>query len=334
MREMVGDDHRQIRAAVGQFLKPEVLKMYVNKIDEEVRYHIKMNWTGHQTVTVMPLIKCLTFDVICSLVFGLDRGHTRQALAKEFVDVIAGMWSIPVNLPFTRFNKSLRASRRARRILSEEGCGNEALTEEEIVDNTIFVMVAGHDTTAILITFMIRQLEKDPAIYARVAQEQEEIAQSKAPGEALTWDDLNKMKYTWRVALETLRMIPPVFWSFRKVLKDVEFNGYLIPEGWQVLRTTSMTQMNAEIFPEPHKFDPTRFENQSSVPPYSFIAFGGGSRICPANEFARIETLTAMYYIVAQFRWKLSGKDDSFSRYPLPSPSEGLPIKLEPKGDM
>lgn len=147
----------------------------------------------------MPLIKCLTFDVICSLVFGLDRGHTRQALAKEFVDVIAGMWSIPVNLPFTRFNKSLRASRRARRILSEviqekrrklehglcpphadlitcllslsqEGCGNEALTEEEIVDNTIFVMVAGHDTTAILITFMIRQLEKDPAIYARVAQ--------------------------------------------------------------------------------------------------------------------------------------------------------------------
>lgn len=102
----------------------------------------------------------------------------------------------------------------------------------------------------------------------------------------------------------------------------------------QVLRTTSMTQMNAEIFPEPHKFDPTRFENQSSVPPYSFIAFGGGSRICPANEFARIETLTAMYYIVAQFRWKLSGKDDSFSRYPLPSPSEGLPIKLEPKGDM
>ncbi|XP_020085449.1 cytochrome P450 716B1-like [Ananas comosus] len=363
MREMIGDDHRRLRAAFGQFLKPDVLKKYVSKIDEEVRYHIKMNWTGQQTVTVTPLMKCLTFDIMCSLIFGLDRGDTRQALATELVDMVAGMWSIPLNIPFTRFNKSMKASRRARRILSkviqerrrnldhglcsphadlitcllslnQEGCGNEALSEEEIIDNTIFAMVAGHDTTAVLITFMIRQLAKDPAIHAKVAREQEGIAKSKTPGETLTWDDLNKMKYTWRVALETLRMIPPVFGSFRKALKDVEFNGYLIPKGWHVFWASSMTQMNADIFHEPHKFDPTRFENQSSIPPYCFIAFGGGSRICPGNEFARIETLVAMHYIVTQFRWKLSGEDDGFTRYPLPSPSQGLTIKLEPKGDM
>ena len=68
------------------------------------------------------------------------------------------------------------------------------------------------------------------------ATEQEEIAKIKSPGEPLTWDDLSKMKYTWRVALEILRMIPPVFGSFRKTLKDVEFNGYIIPKGWQVRR--------------------------------------------------------------------------------------------------
>jgi len=64
--------------------------------------------------------------------------------------------------------------------------------------------------------------------------EQEEVAKSKATGELLTWDDLARMKYTWRVALECLRMFPPVFNSFRKVLEDLEYKGYLIPKGWQV----------------------------------------------------------------------------------------------------
>lgn len=64
--------------------------------------------------------------------------------------------------------------------------------------------------------------------------EQEEIAKNKLSGDTLTWNDLSKMKYTWRVAMETLRMIPPIFGSFRRALKDIEFEGHLIPKGWQV----------------------------------------------------------------------------------------------------
>lgn len=63
--------------------------------------------------------------------------------------------------------------------------------------------------------------------------EQDEIAKEKACGEPLTWDDISKMKYTWRVVMEVLRLIPPAFGGFRQVLKDIEFDGYLIPKGWQ-----------------------------------------------------------------------------------------------------
>lgn len=66
------------------------------------------------------------------------------------------------------------------------------------------------------------------------AAEQEGIAKSKPRGELLTWEDLAKMKCTWKVALETLRMFPPIFGGFRKAVKDIEYNGYIIPEGWQV----------------------------------------------------------------------------------------------------
>jgi cytochrome P450 len=67
-----------------------------------------------------------------------------------------------------------------------------------------------------------------------IIAEQKQIAQSKQKGELLTWDDLAKMKYSWRVAQETLRMVSPIFGGFRKAVQDLEYDGYLIPKGWQV----------------------------------------------------------------------------------------------------
>lgn len=80
--------------------------------------------------------------------------------------------------------------------------------------------------------------------------EQEKIAKSKPSGEFLNWEDLAKMKYTWRVAMETLRIHPPVFGGLRKALKDIEYGGYLIPKGWQVSETSYWLL----AFPQPSIF--------------------------------------------------------------------------------
>ena len=92
-----------------------------------------------------------------------------------------------------------------------------------------------------------------------------------------------------------------------------------------------MTHMDENIFTEPTKFDPTRFENQASIPPYCFIPFGGGARVCPGSEFARIETLIAIHHLVTRFKWKLCHNDNFFSRNPMPEPTEGLPIEIIPR---
>lgn len=138
-----------------------------------------------------------------------------------------------------------------------------------------------------------------------------------------------KMKYTWRVATESLRMYPPVFCSFRKVLQDIELGGYIIPKGWQVFWSPCITHMDASIYPDPLKFDPSRHENQGAVPPYSYIAFGAGPRMCPGYEFARIETLTMIHYLVTGFKWKLCLQENLFGRDPMPVFGEGLPIQVE-----
>ncbi|KAM0914425.1 hypothetical protein ACQ4PT_011601 [Festuca glaucescens] len=353
--DLHGDDYRRIRGALMEFLKPDMLKLYIGRIDAEVRHHLEENWYGRTTVTVMPLMKRLSFANIAALIFGLKTG---DALAVDLRRTLDGMFAIPVNLPFTRFGRSLKASRRARQVLEGitvdkranlgqgkastnnnlithllslmDDHGEHLLTNEEIIDTCMSTLLGGHDSPSVLITFIVRHLANDPATLTTMRQEHEEIARNKAQGEALTWEDLSKMKFTWRVAQETLRLVPPVLGNFRTALEDTEFDGYFIPKGWQVFWTANVTHMDTRIFHEPARFDPSRFENRSSTtPPCSFVAFGGGPRLCPGIEFTRIETLVTMHYLVRQFRWNLCCEENTFVMTPFPSPLHGLPIELE-----
>ncbi|CAN0901045.1 Cytochrome P450 716B1, partial [Linum grandiflorum] len=351
--ELGGEEHKRVRGAMASFLKAESLKEYVGKMDQEVRLHIRNHWEGKHQVQVLPLMKVLTFDIICSLLFGVERGPQREELVQHFQEMICGMWSIPIDLPFTRYNRSLASSSRVDGILRDliaqkrsqldsssistqedliTSTMSALMSEREILDNIKLVMTAGHDTSSAVITLVMRLLSNQPRVYSAVLQEQEEISKSKGEGgEALlTWEDLGKMKYTWRVAQETMRMYPPLFGGFRVALEDIHFQGYLIPKGWQIFWASAMTHMDSTIFPEPDKFEPTRFENPSSIPPYCYIPFGGGARICPGYEFAKVEILVTIHYLVTQFTWKMCA-DNGFIRDPMPVPTKGLPITIQPR---
>ncbi|XP_057809878.1 LOW QUALITY PROTEIN: taxane 13-alpha-hydroxylase-like [Salvia miltiorrhiza] len=350
--ELVGEDHKRIRDALASFLKPDCLKNYIGKMEEEVRMHLQMHWHGETSLKVLPLMKTLTFNIICSLLFGVERGAARDTLVVYFQEMIDGMWSVPLNLPFTRFNRSLKASAKVQKmlkhLLSEKRAqlaagasshqdlitclltvrGARLVSDDEIIHNVMLIMVAGHDTSSVLITFMVRLLANHPEIHAALLREQEGINKC---GDFLTWEDLGKMKYTWRVAMETLRTFPPLFGGFRKTLEDIEYQGYIIPKGWQILWVSAMTHMDDTIFPEASKFDPERFCNPAGVPPYTYIPFGGGARICPGYEFAKIETLLTIRYLVMHFTWKLGCNDNRFRRDPMPVPTQGLPIQIMPR---
>ncbi|KAJ0102859.1 hypothetical protein Patl1_04231 [Pistacia atlantica] len=246
--ELSGEDHKRVRDALVSFLKPESLKKYFGKIDEEVKKHLELHWHGKEQVTVLPLMKTLTFDIIGSLLFGVERGARRDQFVSNFKEMTEGVWAVPVNLPFHTLqpqpeskSKDPKHGERSYAIRDQDNV--QVVTDKEIVDNVMLVMVAGHDTSSVLITFIMRLLLNDPAVFEAVLEgskvrmldcllgfaEQEGVAKSKSAGELLTWEDLAKMKYTWRVAMETLRTVPPIFGGFRKALRDIEYGGYLIP---------------------------------------------------------------------------------------------------------
>ncbi|XP_023742845.1 cytochrome P450 716B1 [Lactuca sativa] len=361
LSELTGNDHKRVRAALTSFLKLEVLKQYVAKVDEEIQHHLQTHWHGKHEVQVQPLIKTLTFNVICSLLFGIERGLKRDKILPHFKHMIEGVLAIPINLPFTQFNRGILARRKLvpiildlirekrealeeqkqqanhhKDLITELLCmrnedGSTTTSDEEITDNIILVMAAGYDTTSALLTFLVRLLANNESIYSTLVHEQEEIAKNKAHGEALTWEDLTKMKYTWRVASEMLRINPPVNLNFRRTMQDIEYGGFIIPKGWQVLISQSMTHMNNDIFQDPTMFDPKRFEKHApQPPPFSFVPFGAGPRMCPGIELAKMEILAMTHRLVTRFSWELVKKDESFKRNPMPEFDQGLFVRIKP----
>lgn len=90
------------------------------------------------------------------------------------------------------------------------------------------------------------------------------------------------------------------------------------------------THKFAEYFAEPEKFDPSRFEGDMPAP-YTYVPFGGGPRMCPGREFARLEILVFLHNLVREFRWELVFPNELIRVEPMPLPSKGLPVHLHPQ---
>ncbi|KAL8488234.1 hypothetical protein ACS0TY_024039 [Phlomoides rotata] len=346
----------KMRKMLPNFFKPEALHRYVGIMDHIARRHFADGWENKQDVVVFPLTKNYTFWLACRLFVSVeDPGHVER-LAGPFNDLASGLISIPIDLPGTPFNRAIKCSNfirkelisiiRQRKIDLAEGKATATqdilshmlltsddtgkfMNELDIADKILGLLVGGHDTASSACAFVVKYLAELPEIYEGVYKEQMEIANSKAGGELLNWDDIQKMKYSWNVACEVLRLAPPLQGAFREAITDFMYSGFSIPKGWKIYWSANSTHINPECFPNPKNFDPSRFEG-SGPAPYTFVPFGGGPRMCPGKEYARLEILVFMHHLVKRFRWEKMIPDEKIVVNPMPIPAKGLPVRLYP----
>ncbi|MFS7934967.1 putative protopanaxadiol 6-hydroxylase [Helianthus anomalus] len=346
----------KMRKLLPNFFKPEALQRYVPVMDLVTQKHFKTGWEDKEQIVTYELTKNLTFWLACKIFLSVDEPERVRYLSGPFESISRGILSIPIDLPGTPFRKGINAANfirkeiisiiKQRKIdLAEEKASptqdilsymllftNEdgvKMTETNIADKILGLLIGGHETASSVCVFVVKFLAELPEVYEGVYKEQMEIAKSKGSEELLNWNDISKMKYSWNVACEVLRLAPPLQGNFREAITDFVYNGYSIPKGWKLYWSSISTHKNPEYFPEPHRFDPSRFDGEGPAP-YTFVAFGGGPRMCPGKEYARLEILVFMHHLVRKFKWEKLIPDEQIVVNPWPIPAMGLPIRLYP----
>ncbi|KAH0765039.1 hypothetical protein KY285_000918 [Solanum tuberosum] len=127
------------------------------------------------------------------------------------------------------------------------------------------------------------------------------------------------MKYSWNVISEVMRITPPILGSYREAIVDINYEGYHIPKGWKLYWNTGLTSLDPEIFPNPTRLEPSRFE-EAGPAPYTYVTFGGGPRM------SHLEMLVFLHVLIR----KLLIPNEKFIYDPMPTPLQGLPISLQP----
>ncbi|XP_031384982.1 beta-amyrin 28-monooxygenase-like isoform X2 [Punica granatum] len=323
-----------------EFVKPEALQRYIPIMDSMAKQHLEADWAPYGEVRAFPLLKKYTFALSCRLIMSIhDPAHLAR-IEHNFALVTAGLLSVPINFPGTAFNKAVQAGKSmredllsiincrkkeivdekdivvkdllSRMLLAKDESGQPIMKDTEIGNTIIANLIGSHGTISTTITFVMNYLAEYPDVYKQVLKEQTEIARSKGPDELLNWDDVQKMRYSWMVACEVMRLCPAGPGGYRET-------------HW----TPYSTHKDPQYFPDPEKFDPSRFKGSGPVP-YTFVPFGGGPRMCPGKEYARVLVLVVMHNLVTNFRWKKTIPDEKIIYNPFPVLVSGLPIRTEP----
>ncbi|MFB5650192.1 cytochrome P450 [Leptospira wolffii] len=182
----------------------------------------------------------------------------------------------------------------------------ERMSESQVRDEAITILLAGHETTANALSWAFYLLTQNPDVYAKIKAEAEEVLGNKAPG----LEDIQKLSYTRKVVDETLRMYPPAWVIERTAMGPDQVGGYDVPAGTNISICIFNVHRDPDFWENPDRFDPDRFDEERSAnrPKYAYLPFGGGPRICIGNIFALTEAALVLAMVVKNSRFDLDSK--------------------------
>jgi cytochrome P450 len=343
-----GSFHTSRRKLMYQAFQPRALTSYVPTIERFTKKYLE-KWQGMGTLTWYPELRNYTFDIASSLLVGTN-GGSETRLSKLFEDWCAGLFSIPIPLPWTSFGKALRCRRemlkeiekivlrrQQEQKLGEDALGlllqardeeENSLSLDELKDQILLLLFAGHETLTSALASFCLLVAQHPEVLSRIREEQDRLNFS----EPLTIDKLKQMTYLEQVLKEVLRVISPVGGGFREVIEECEFKGYSIPKGWLVQYQIGRTHEDANIYNNPDRFDPDRFASdraEDKQQSFGYVPFGGGLRECLGKEFARLEMKIFATMLVRDYDWELLPSQDlNLVTIPTPHPRDGLQVKF------
>lgn len=324
-----GADHRRQRKLIAPAFSARDVAAYVPVMLEVTHQHVQKLKAG-SVVDVHQWMMRLTLDVLVACLFGrsaVDHDQLHAALARAtraflpwptLSRLVTPHWlPLPSRLQLARVRKELRAI--VEKLVVEnvgrpDGSGLVAelvaaqksgqLSRQEMLDQVTTLLVAGHETTALTLSYALKLLSDNPLCRTRAEME---VDACLAPG-APDAEGLRALSYMHAVVHETLRLYPPAWLIGREPIQDVVIGGHHVPKGTQMLIPIFHQHRDPRWFEQPTAFRPERFiadaaEPRIEWPRFAYLPFGGGPRVCVGNHFALLELTAVLTVLLGHARF-------------------------------
>ncbi|TXG54752.1 hypothetical protein EZV62_020008 [Acer yangbiense] len=347
------DLHKKLRNVVVSFTGSSkstpaflalVENLSISKID---------SWAGCKEIPFCKEVREFALNLIVKQLLSIEPGEPQAfKILEDFRTYMKGFISLPVYIPGTPYANAVKARARlsstVREIIKEREKGSVdevliregdfldvilskgGLMDEEIVSIVLDILLGGYETTATLISLIVYFLGHSPIAFQTLKEEHQAIRKIKKDGEPLNWEDYQKMDFTSNVIYEAMRCGNVVKFVHRKALKDVKFKEYWIPSGWKVLPMFTGAHMDPSLHDNPSEFNPWRWTDKAMSK--KVMPFGGGPRLCPGAELAKVEISFFLHHLVLNYRWKTKA-DDFPVAYPYVEFTRGLLLEIERNTD-
>jgi len=348
------DEHRHHRRIIAGAFAPERLREYLAGMNPSIERGLA-RWRPAADFQIYPAIKQLTLDIATEIFMGERMGAGADRFNAALTAIIRAPASVVrVPVPGMRWSRGLAGRRYmeeflrprvpakraqaggddggtdmfSRLCLAQDEDG-ERLSDSDVVNHMILMLVAAHDTTTITLTNMIYYLARHPEWQRRCRDE------SLALGsDHLASADLDRLPALTMVMKETLRLATPVPLLLRTAVRDTEVAGVALPAGTLAAVIVGFTHQMAEIWPEPERFDPERFADhrrEDRIHPAAWTPFGGGAHTCIGLHFAGQQVKAVLHQLLRGYEWSIAPDYEMpVDRFPLPVPRDGLPVTLTP----
>ncbi|XP_044435712.1 ent-kaurenoic acid oxidase 1-like [Triticum aestivum] len=342
-----GSSHARLRGFIlAAINRPSSLQTIATVVQPRVVAALR-TWADKGTIVAATEIKKVTFANICKMFISMEPSPLTDKIDRWFGDLLDGLRAYPFDFPGTASHGARKSRRKLDAIFREElearkkvdrQCDDlmgglmqmkdeqgKKLSNEEVVDNIVSLVIAGYESTTIAIMWAVYHLAKSPVVLAKLREEN--IAMSKSKGGStstslmITHTDIPKMKYTAKVVEETIRMANIAPMVHRVANRDVEYRGYTIPKGWAVLVWLRSLHTDPNYYEDPLSFNPNRWDEPAKAGTYQ--VFGGGPRVCAGNMLARLQVTIILHHLCVGYEWELLNPDAEINYLPHPRPADG-----------
>lgn len=179
------------------------------------------------------------------------------------------------------------------------------MSDDLIRDQILTMLIAGHDTSTALLAWTLHMMSEYPDVMSQVQAEVDRVVGR----DNLTLAHVDQLEYMDAVIKETMRLYPPIHIGNRFVIEDTTISGYDLQAGTRVMASIYLSHRDERYWDEPEEFRPARFGPESErVPPFTYIPFGGGPRVCIGATFAQIEAKVVLARILQEFTLTSDGR--------------------------